>query len=140
MFPGQDITAESGELIREFRRRRNPAGLPPLDVLRSAARVDKDILRGSPFMQQGTFLVLFEHPVLEDRTRLVSVPRDELLAFVDAKMRPQRGEGRDMTIAPPDFSVFVICNHDGQMFLLVPPGGQICPPNPPPPPARESPE
>jgi hypothetical protein len=133
MLPGRDITAESADLVGEFRRRRNPAGLAPIDLLRSSTRVTKDALRGPPFDRHDTFLVLFEHPVLERRTRLVTVPRDELLAFADAEILPERGEGRDMTIAPPDLSAFLVCNHDGDTFLLNPPiVGGVAPDSGPP--------
>jgi len=94
-------------------------GLPPLEVLRKAKHVGKEVFESKFFSATESYYVLYEHPALKDHDKVFLVERQELLPFLQAKIKPERGEGLDITVTSHDLNNFLICNHDGDLFFLV---------------------
>jgi len=118
IFPGKDVTSEQPQLMEDIDLRMNPERLPPLEVLKQAIPVGNEVF-GSDFLAGGdTFYLYYEHPVLQRRKKLFVVHKDDLLSFLNAKIKPDRMEGLDVTVADPELRRFLICNHDGEMYLL----------------------
>lgn len=74
----------------------------------------------SPFFSAERFVVYYERPDLARHNRLHVVPREELLAFLDDRIRPERGEGVDLTITTFEMTEFLLTSHDGDMFYRRP--------------------
>jgi hypothetical protein len=117
-FPGTEVTGEQQHLVEHIKVGINPKKLPPLEVLKLAVPVGKEVFRSDFFAGSDSFYLLCEHPVLQGKKRLFFVDREELLAFLNAEINPDRMEGLDITVARPDLCRFLICNHDGEMYLL----------------------
>lgn len=128
MIPGTELVHDKADMIDLIKARRNPDGLPPLEVLRKAIPVGREVFDGDFFAGNETFYVLYEHPILENRNKLYLVGKQDLLPFLQAAIKPERGEGLDITVVrQEDMKDFLICNHDGEMYLLsVPIGSPGC--------------
>lgn len=50
--------------------------------------------------------------------RLYITGRDEIIGFMRTHIDYEHGEGVDIAICTKEISNAVICNHDGQVFLL----------------------
>jgi hypothetical protein len=118
VFPGKEIVIERQQLMEDIALRRNPKALSPLEVLGQAQPVGKEVFDSAFFANNSAFYMLYEHPVHWNRNRLFYVEKMDLLHFLDAKIYPERMEGLDVTIVTTDLQGFLICNHDGEMYLL----------------------
>ena len=92
--------------------------LSTFEVLNQAVPTGMEVFCSDFFVGNDTFYLLYEHPVLQDRKKFFLVEKDELLFFLKDKINPDRMEGLDVTVATPDLRMFLICNHDGEMYLL----------------------
>ncbi|WP_435005290.1 hypothetical protein P12x_003185 [Tundrisphaera lichenicola] len=119
MIPGEEIVIDRELVIDLLRSRRNPKSLPPLELIQQARRVDLEVFDSGFFREETVYYLLYEHPVLKRRDRLYLVRIEELLPFLRSRIKPGRGEGLDLTMTTRDkMEDFLICNHDGDMFLL----------------------
>ncbi len=118
-LPGENITSAQPELIARLDERRTRPGYTPFEAMCFSRRVGKEVLT-SPFFALERFLVYYERPDSSRHNRLHLVARDELLRFLDERIRPERGEGVDLTITTFEMSEFLITNHDGDMWVRRP--------------------
>ncbi len=118
IFPGKDITDEQPQLMKDIDLRINPNRLPPLDIIQQAVPVGKEVLGSNFFADSDTFYLYYEHPVLQRRKKMYLVHKDDLMSFLNANIEPDRMEGLDVTVSDPELRWFLICNHNGEMYLL----------------------
>jgi hypothetical protein len=118
-LPGTDVSLTQFELIARLEERRTRLGYTPLEAMHLSQRVGKDFLR-SPFFAAKRFLVYYERHDCPRLNRLHIVPSEELVAWLDSRIRPERGEGIDLTITGFEMAEFLITNHDGEMWVRRP--------------------
>lgn len=118
-LPGIDLTDSQPDLIARLNERVSRPDLTPFDAMRLSRRVDKDFLR-SPFFAAEQFLMYYERHNCPRLNRLHLVPRDELVAFLDDRIQPERMEGVDLIITAFEMEEFLLTNHDGDMFYRRP--------------------
>lgn len=119
MLPGVEIVSDKTGIIGLIESRSNPKRLPPIEVLRQARPVGREVFDSEFFSGDKLYYVLYEHPILEGRDKLHLARKEELLPFLQTRIHPERGEGLDITVtSQDDVSGLLICNHDGEMFLL----------------------
>jgi hypothetical protein len=118
-LPGVDVTVSQPELIARLEERRHAPGYSLIQAMAMSDRVGKEFLR-SRFFLADEFLVYFERHDCNKLNRLHVVARHELVAFLNDRIRPERGEGVDLTITTFDMAEFLITNHDGDMWYRHP--------------------
>ncbi len=118
-LPGIDVSTSQPALITRLNERCSRPGFTPFEALCLSQRVGKDFLR-SPFFAAERFLVYYERHDCPRLNRLHLVPRDELVAFLDDRIRPERGEGVDLIITTFEMEEFLVTNHDGDLFYRRP--------------------
>lgn len=118
MFPGRDITMERSDITKAIIDRRNPLRLSPLELLSRGRYVGKEILTSDMFVGEDPLYMLYEHPVHRFKDRLHLTPAQELAAFLNKEINPETLDGIDVTVTNLTMDRFLICNHDGEMFLL----------------------
>jgi hypothetical protein len=118
-LPGNDVTATQPELIGRLHERRFPAGHSPYEAMCKSQRVGKEVL-ASAFFAADRFLLYYERHECPRLNRLHIVGRDELVAFLDERICPERGEGVDLTITTFEMAEFLITSHDGNLFYRRP--------------------
>jgi hypothetical protein len=130
-LPGTDVTASQPDLIARINERRSRPGYTPSETMALSRRVGKDFLH-SRFFAAERFLVYYERHDCPRLNRLYLVPREELISLLDDRIRPERGEGVDLTITTFEMAEFLITNHDGDVFYLRPSDWPVAPsPRPP---------
>ncbi len=70
----------------------------------------------SPFFDADRYLVYYDRHDCPQLNRLSIASRVDLLAFLRDRIRPDRGEGMDLTITTFEMAEFLITNHDGDMW------------------------
>lgn len=118
-LPGIDVTTSQPDLIARLCERCSRPGLTTFDAMRLSQRVGKDFLR-SPFFRAEWFLVYYERHDCPRLNRLRLVTRDELVAFLNDRIRPERMEGVDLIITTFEMAEFLLTNHDGDLFYRRP--------------------
>ncbi len=118
-LPGTDVTASQPELIARLNERRSRPGYTPFEAMCLSRRVGKEFLQ-SPFFAAERFLVYYERHDCPKLNRLHLVPGAELVAFLDERIRPERGQGVDLTITTFEMAEFVLTNHDGDLWFRRP--------------------
>ena len=118
-LPGVDVTASQPELTTRLDERRSRPGYTPVEAMRRSQRVGKDFL-WSPFFAADRFLVYYERHDWPQLSRLHLVSRDELVAFLEERIHPERGEGADLTITTFEMAEFLITSHDGDLWFRRP--------------------
>ena len=118
-LPGTDVTAIQPELIARLVERCTRPGYTALEAMCQSRRVGKEVLR-SPFFAAEQFLVYYERHDCPRLNRLHIVPREELVAWLDNRIRPERGEGVDITITAFAMAEFLITNPDGDPWPRTP--------------------
>lgn len=118
-LPGTDVTAIQPELISRLEERCTRPGYTAFDAMSQSRRVGKEVLQSS-FFAAEQFLVYYERHDCPRLNRLHMVPREELVAWLDDRIRPERREGVDLTITAFDMAEFLITNHDGDQWLRTP--------------------
>lgn len=118
-LPGTDVTAAQPDLIVRLERRYTRPGYTPLEAMRLSRRVGKEFLR-SAFFANERLLVYHQRHDCPQLSRLHLAPASELVAWLDDRIRPERGEGVDLTITGLEMAEFLITNHDGDMWVRRP--------------------
>jgi hypothetical protein len=118
-LPGTDVTATQPELIARLNERRSRADYTPFEAMCLSRRVGKEVLH-SAFFGAEQFLVYYERHDCPRLNLLHIVTREELVAFLDKRIRPERAQGVDLTITTPEMEEFLITNHDGDIWLRRP--------------------
>jgi hypothetical protein len=118
-LPETDVTAVQPELIARLLERCTRPGYTAFAAMRRSRQVGKEVLQ-STFFAPEQFLVYHERHDCPRLNRLHIVPREELVALLDNRIRPERGEGVDFTIATFEMTEFLITNHDGELWLRTP--------------------
>ena len=114
-LPGTNVTDSQPDLIVQLVERRTRPGYSPLEAMRQSRRVDKEFLR-SPFFSADQFLIYHERHNCPRLNRLHVASREELLAFLNEHIRPERSEGADLTVTTFAMAEFLLTNHDGDMW------------------------
>jgi hypothetical protein len=83
-------------------------------------RVGKEEALRSAFFAAERLLVYYERHDCPRLNRLHIVPCEELVAWLDGRIRPERGEGVDLTITGFEMAEFLVTNHDGDLWLRTP--------------------
>lgn len=120
VFPGIDITGSLKEWKSRIRNVMNPKRLPLGDFLRDREYVGVEIFDSDFFVSNDEFLLWYQHPVHEFKHKLFRVERESLVRFLRERVVPDRHEGLDMTITTPRLREFLVCNHDGDMYYVLP--------------------
>ncbi len=118
-LPGIDVTISQPDLIDGLGDRCSRPGLTTLDAMRLSRRVGKDFLR-SPFFDAERFLVYYERHDCPRLNRFHLVPRDDLVAFLDDRIRPECMQGVDLIITTFEMAEFLLTSHDGDLFYRRP--------------------
>jgi hypothetical protein len=118
-LPGTDVTSTQPELIARLEERRHRHGYTPFEAMCLSQRVEKDFLRSAFFMTEQ-FLVYYERHDCPRLNRLHVTPREELIAFLDDRIRPERGQGLDLTITTFELTDYLLTSHDGDMWFRRP--------------------
>jgi len=63
-----------------------------------------------------SFYVMYIHPVHAYMNRLFDTNKDDLLEFMHKYINCDKGDGIDIIIATKDYSMILICNHDGEIY------------------------
>jgi hypothetical protein len=82
-------------------------------------RVGKEFLHSTFFAAQR-FLVYYERHDCPRLNRLQLVSQEELVAFLEERIRPERMEGVDLTITTFEMAEFLLTNHDGDLWVRRP--------------------
>lgn len=119
IFPGNKITENKTEIM--FR-------------VVAQINLDKDIITGEGekwervddvncisriLSDSESYYLLYKHPVHEYLDQLYLSKGDELISFIYDRIKPDRLEGLDITIASEDFILLVVCNHDGEIYMRI---------------------
>jgi hypothetical protein len=118
-LPGIDVTATQPELIARLNERRSRPGYTPFEAMCLSRRVGKEVLH-SAFFAAKRFVVYYERHDCPRLNRLHIVPHEELVAFLDERIRSDRRQGVDLTITTFEMAEFLITNHDGDLWLRRP--------------------
>ena len=70
------------------------------------------------FIRTPVFYVWLQHPVHAYKEKLFLLKNEQLTRYMRNVIHPEREEGKDMTVTDTNFSFFIMCNHDGNMYLL----------------------
>jgi hypothetical protein len=82
-------------------------------------RVGKEFFQ-SPFFAAERFLVYFVRHDCPGLNRLHLANREELVAFLNDRIRPDRCQGVDLIITTFEMAEFLLTNHDGDIFYRKP--------------------
>jgi hypothetical protein len=118
-LPGTDVTASQPELIARLNERCSRPGYTPFEAMCLSRQIGVEVLH-SAFFAAERFLVYYERHDCPRLNRLHIVPRNELVAFLDERIQPERGQGVDLTITTFEMAEFLITNHDGDLWLRRP--------------------
>ena len=118
-LPGINVTASQPDLIARLEERRTRAGYTPFESMCLSQRVGKEFLR-STFFAAERFLVYYERHDCPRLNRLQLVSQEELVAFLEERIRPERMEGVDLTITTFEMAEFLLTNHDGDLWVRRP--------------------
>lgn len=79
--------------------------------------VDEKVYSLAFFQQNDEFYVMYLDPqgLVE---RLYNTCRNDILDFMKERINYEYGEGVDIAVCTKNFDNAVICNHDGQVFIL----------------------
>lgn len=79
--------------------------------------INETIYSSDFFKDNDEFYVLYLDPrgVIK---RLYNTCRNEIVGFMKDHIDYEEGEGIDIAICTKEFNNAVICNHDGQIFIL----------------------
>lgn len=79
--------------------------------------VNEEIYSLGFFQQHDEFYVMYLDPrgVVK---RLYTTTSDEIVDFMKERINFEYGEGLDLAICTKEMSNAVVCNHDGQVFIL----------------------
>jgi AcrR family transcriptional regulator len=113
------VTGSQPELIARLAEHRTRPGYTPFEAMCLSQRVGNEFL-SSEFFAADRFLVYYERHDCPQLNRLHLVPREELAAFLAERIRPERGEGADLTITTFEMAEFVLTSHDGDIWFRRP--------------------
>ena len=118
-LPGINVTASQPDLIARMCERRSRPGYTPFEAMSLSQRVGKEFLHSTFFAAQR-FLVYYERHDCPRLNRLQLVSQEELVAFLEERIRPERMEGVDLTITTFEMAEFLLTNHDGDLWVRRP--------------------
>lgn len=118
MFPGSEIS-ESSKLVKTIQKRQNPLNLKPIDLLNSWERCDLQWCYENIIDLYDEFYIFYEHPVHNFKNKLFRTNKRECIEWIEEYIRPYEGTGIDVTISSLDMKCMIMCNHDGDIFLVM---------------------
>jgi|GEM_PF-2619701 len=118
VFPGIRIDGDKNEIKLSILNGLNPNNITPIDNMRSWIRIDEGVYELDIFVKYEEFYLLYKHPVHEKMDKLFYVSRDELVQFMKDRIDTKRSEGIDIIICSKDFSKLIVCNHDGEIYIV----------------------
>lgn len=119
LIPGNRIQSNNKEKIQKvILTRINANNGDNYSNINSWKRVDNDIYESSVIKKNEDFYILYIHPIHEYMNKLFETKVDVLIEFMKKYINYERGDGIDIVIATKDFNELIVCNHDGEIFLL----------------------
>lgn len=118
-LPGTDVTGSQPELIARLHERVTRPGYTPLQAMYLSRRVGKEFLHSS-FFAVERFLLYYVRHDCPRLNRLHIVYREELVAFLDSRIRPELREGADFIVTTFEMVEFLLTIHDGDLFHRLP--------------------
>lgn len=121
IFPFERIVEKEKQIISEI-----IAKLPPLysdsdEYSNKWVTSDSRILCKPETLEdfEECYLLYNKHPVHSYLDRLFVVSRENLIPLLQEKINTKKGEGIDIIISKKDLTKSIMCNHDGEVFLLI---------------------
>jgi hypothetical protein len=106
---GESLTSEA--LMRMLK----PALLEPIELLKTASGVGVEFLSDIAFFDGKAFYIFCVH----GKKQVHQADRAELIRFLAEHIHPVRMEGIDIVVSDIEMRRFLVCNHDGDSFIIV---------------------
>lgn len=114
IFPGQEITINKSSIIAHINDNLDSVNKSIHHWIRMDERIyDDDVIN-----DYDVFYLFYNHPVHDYLNKLFLTNKDQLLSFMKERINFEREEGIDIIVMPNDFSKRIICNHDGEIYLV----------------------
>ena len=118
-LPGKSIEgARLVEIAEKIEKHINPYNKPYIELVGSWEKVDHEYMNTRLLKNYDEFYMLYEHPVHSFKNRLSLVSKNELIQFLQERINPDRMEGVDITVTNNKLKIFMICNHDGDIYYI----------------------
>ena len=119
MFPGIKIDENENALKIKILSRINPDKLDSFENMKRWRKINQKNETLNYLSDFQYYYLLYKHPIHDYKDKLFFVTKEDLIVFIKKKINPDLGEGLDIIIAPENFSKLVVCNHDGDMYLVI---------------------
>ena len=117
MFPGIKIS-EPQAIMDKICHQLNPDQLSPIDNMSRWTQVDNKIYESEILIENDHFYLFYCHPVHEYKNKLYLTTQNELIDFLKIRINPDHGNGLDLIIASTDMCHLIVCNHDGEIYIV----------------------
>jgi len=119
-LPGEEVIDknDAAEIRCKISKLMNPLNIPNFDNMLRWKQIQSNILDLEIIINNTLFYLLYEHPVLSYKNKLLTVSKKDLIDFLKCRINQEHKIGLDITICTLDFTSAIICNHDGDIFLI----------------------
>ncbi|KXZ31517.1 hypothetical protein [Leptospira santarosai] len=112
IFPGTEIFYEKDQIIQKM------LTAAPIN-LKSLHKWNRlDAIPYKALEKFEDYYLLYIHPIHTYKYRLFLTNQKDLIPFLKVRINPDRLEGVDLILSSLDFSEYIICNHDGEIYTL----------------------
>jgi hypothetical protein len=119
IFPGIRVSHDkANQIMKELLHQINPNNFEPGENIENWVQVGKKVYNSDAFFSEEGYYLFYKHPIHDYQDKLFLTNKTDVIAFLKDRINPDREEGLDVIVATEDYSKIIVCNHDGQIFLV----------------------
>ncbi|WP_438447654.1 hypothetical protein [Gorillibacterium sp. sgz5001074] len=119
IFPGNRVSHDkANQIMNELLQQINPQNVEPVENIKNWVQVNNQVYNTDAFSSQKGYYLFYKHPIHNYQDKLFLTNKSDVIAFLKDRIYPDREEGLDVIVATEDYSNIIVCNHDGQIFLV----------------------